>query len=64
MAVEQPKVLFLNRAHPVLSELLTQEGFQCEEDLDSTADQLKARIPHYTGVVMRSRIDFRSPVLA
>jgi D-3-phosphoglycerate dehydrogenase len=63
MAVEQPKVLFLNRAHPVLSELLTQEGFQCEEDLDSTADQLKARIPHYTGVVMRSRIDFRSDLI-
>ncbi|KAA3639975.1 MAG: hydroxyacid dehydrogenase [Bacteroidetes bacterium] len=50
------KVLFINKAHPVLEQELTKLGFECELDEQSTNDQIESKIHNYFGIVIRSRI--------
>ena len=50
------KILFLDKAHPVLEKKLVALGFDCEYDLTSTKEDIKSKLPDYEGIVMRSRI--------
>ncbi len=50
------KVLFINKATPIIEEQLTELGFVCEYDYESTKEALQAKIKDYFGIVMRSRI--------
>ena len=50
------KILFLDKAHPVLEEKLTAIGFHCEIDITSNKEQVKTKLPDYQGIVMRSRL--------
>lgn len=50
------KVLFINKATPVIEEQLTELGFVCEYDYESSKEVLQAKIKDYFGIVMRSRI--------
>jgi D-3-phosphoglycerate dehydrogenase len=50
------KILFLDKAHPVLEEHLSKIGFQCELDTTSDKTAIEAKLPNYQGIVMRSRL--------
>lgn len=50
------KILFLDKAHPVLEEHLSKIGFQCELDTTSDKTAVEAKLPNYQGIVMRSRL--------
>lgn len=50
------KILFLDKAHPILEEHLTKIGFQCELDTTSDKATIEAKLPNYQGIVMRSRL--------
>lgn len=50
------KVLFINNAHPYLEQRLTQLGFECELDEESSKTELEAKIKACFGVVIRSRV--------
>lgn len=57
------RVLFIDRVHPDMMEALTAKGFRCEEDYDSTYEDLLAKIGEYTGVVIRSRVPMDSKMI-
>jgi D-3-phosphoglycerate dehydrogenase len=50
------KVLFIDRVHPILEEELTRHGFTCEDDYHGDYEEIKAKLPSYSGLVIRSRI--------
>ncbi len=50
------KILFLDKAHPVLEEKLKQLGLDFEIDCESDLDDVKIKLNSYTGLVMRSRL--------
>ncbi len=50
------KVLFINKAHPVLRKRLEAMGYVCEEDLQCDLAALRQMIPAYEGLVLRSRL--------
>ncbi len=50
------KILFLDKAHPILEHRLSAMGFACETDTKSGTDQIKERLAAYCGIVIRSRI--------
>ena len=50
------KILFINQAHPVMSQTLTAAGYKCIEDTSSTKEQIESNLSQYDGVVLRSRI--------
>jgi D-3-phosphoglycerate dehydrogenase len=50
-------LLLLNSPHPILANLLRQEGFTIDVDLESDEQELLAKLPHYFGLVLRSRVN-------
>jgi len=50
------KILFLDKAHPVLENCLTELGFHCCLDTESSLSQVIEKLPKYSGIVMRSRL--------
>ena len=50
------KILFINKAHSVMSQTLTAAGYTCIEDTKSTKEELEAKLSEYDGIVLRSRI--------
>ena len=52
----QKKILFLDKAHPVLEQELTALGFICELDLTSSPTEVKNKLTDFIGIVMRSRL--------
>lgn len=56
MSVKKRKILFINKATPVIEEQLKAIGFVCEYDYESTKETLQSKINEYFGIVMRSRI--------
>ena len=51
----QPKVLFLDKAHPFLEANLTEHGFDCHIDISSTKAEVESFVGEFKGIVMRSR---------
>lgn len=58
------KVLFINKAHPVLERELTGLGFECELDEHSSKTEIESRIQEYFGIVIRSRINVDRSLLS
>jgi len=50
------KVLFIDRVHNVLEEMLVAEGFQCAHDYKSDSNALLQKLSAYHGIVLRSRV--------
>ncbi|MEM9888529.1 MAG: NAD(P)-dependent oxidoreductase [Bacteroidota bacterium] len=50
------KIAFINQAHPILEEKLTQMGYECHAHFDTPKVELEAQLADYFGVIMRSRI--------
>lgn len=51
----QKKILFLDSNHPVMLEMLRENGFVCEEDYTSSKADVLKKIHDYHGVIIRSR---------
>ena len=56
MSRSTQKVLFINRATPVIEEQLRSIGFVCEYDYEGSKAEIQKKIGDYSGIVMRSRI--------
>lgn len=50
------KVLILDTVHPLLKEGLTVLDFEVEEDCQSKGKNLYQKLPHFQGVIIRSRV--------
>jgi D-3-phosphoglycerate dehydrogenase len=59
----EKKILFLDSAHPLLSEELNKLGFQCELHVDWSVGQIIKHLQEYDGVVIRSKIKFTKDVI-
>lgn len=57
------RILFINKAHPVLERELTRLGFDCELDEQSTKAEIESKIHDYYGIVIRSRIGVDRAIL-
>lgn len=57
------RVLFIDKPHKVLYELLTEMGFVIEEDFSSAAEAIAVRLENYCGLVLRSRISINQSFL-
>ncbi len=61
----QRKILFIDTAHPLLSEELEKAGFQCDFFPQyNTTGQFKGIIGEYTGVIIRSKIKLDKEILS
>ena len=49
------KVLFIDSVHPILEERLKIMGFTCVHDYNSNREEIIKRLPHFEGLVIRSR---------
>lgn len=54
--MSNPKVLFIDNAHPLLSENLTALGFQCDYFEHFARSDYESVIHNYEGVIIRSKI--------
>jgi D-3-phosphoglycerate dehydrogenase len=52
------KVLFIDKAHPLLQEELLAMGFQCDDGTTLSKEEAAAILPQYFGLVIRSRFTF------
>lgn len=50
------KILLLDKNHPLITEQLLAKNFILEEDFSSSYDEVCAKIEHYDGIIIRSRI--------
>ena len=57
------KILFIDSNHPRLHEMLMQHGFTCDLFYDKPADELKKLIPHYDGIVLRSKFKITKDII-
>ncbi|HXU27530.1 MAG TPA: NAD(P)-dependent oxidoreductase [Bacteroidia bacterium] len=57
------KILFIDSNHPRLHEMLIQQGCQCDLFYDKPADELKKLIPHYDGIVLRSKFKITAAII-
>lgn len=53
--VKTRKILFLDKAHPVLEQNLSALGFECVTDVTSSKAEVAGFIREFFGIVMRSR---------
>lgn len=58
------KILFLDRVHPLIREELTGAGFQCDDGITLTRQEVMGQISLYRGVILRSRIPFDRELLS
>ena len=49
------KILIVDRVHPLLSELLNKQGYECETNRELTHDAFVALPDEYDGLIIRSR---------
>ena len=52
----KPRILLLDKNHPLIEEQLLAKHFVLEEDYQSSYDEVVAKIHQYDGVIIRSRI--------
>lgn len=58
-----PKILFIDSNHPLMHETLMQRGFTCDLYYDKSPEELKALIPSYDGIVIRSKFRITSDII-
>lgn len=49
------KVLFIDTVHPILSQMLTEKGFECLHFEDNSIAEIESILPTIEGIVIRSR---------
>lgn len=58
-----PRILFIDSNHPRLHEMLQEKGFVCDLFFDKSAEELKALIPQYEGIVIRSKFKIAKEII-
>jgi D-3-phosphoglycerate dehydrogenase len=58
------RILFLETVHPILSEKLTELGFECEFNYKISYAELLECISQYHGIILRSRISFDEQLIS
>lgn len=58
-----PKMLFIDSNHPILHEMLQEKGFACDLFYNKPAEELKGLIPHYDGIVLRSKFKITREII-
>ncbi|MBL0048578.1 MAG: hydroxyacid dehydrogenase [Bacteroidetes bacterium] len=49
------KIIFIDTTHPILMEMLSQQGFSCDDKSKLSKEEIAAILPNYAGMVIRSR---------
>jgi D-3-phosphoglycerate dehydrogenase / 2-oxoglutarate reductase len=49
------RILFLDSNHPLMIQMLREQGYVCDEDYDSPKEQIIAKLHSYEGLAIRSR---------
>lgn len=62
--MKKGKILFIDSTHPVLTDLLEKEGFECDFFADLGYDGYKEIIGDYQGIIIRSKIRIDKEILA
>ena len=57
------KVLFIDEVHPALMDQLITAGFSCDFPTDWSLEDYLLNLPHYQGVVIRSKFKFDKAVI-
>lgn len=57
------RILFADSNHPVLHELVIAAGFECDLFWDKSPEALKALLPNYDGLIIRSRFKITKELL-
>src|SRR4051812_12608978 len=57
------RVLFADSNHPVLHETLSAAGIRCDLYWDRSTEELLQLLPHYDGLVIRSRFKLTKQIL-
>ncbi len=57
------KVLFIDSAHPILHETLSEKGFDCDLSYELTKQEISDTIHLYQGIVIRSKIKLDQELL-
>jgi D-3-phosphoglycerate dehydrogenase len=57
------RILFADSNHPILHEMLMQQGFSCDLYWERSADDLMRILPEYDGLVMRSKFKITRELL-
>lgn len=58
----KPKVIFIDRVHPILFEKLQQSGYQCEWKTELNRNHILNILKEYEGAVIRSKFKFDTAV--
>ncbi|HXB39576.1 MAG TPA: NAD(P)-dependent oxidoreductase [Bacteroidia bacterium] len=58
-----PKILFIDSNHPRLHKMLLEKGFVCDLFYDKPVEELKKLIPHYDGIVIRSKFKINKEII-
>ena len=58
-----PKVLFIDPAHPILSDELTKLGYQCDYFPDYNRNDFERIIADYFGIIIRSKINIDKAII-
>jgi len=58
-----PKVIFIDKVHPILFEKLNAAGYECEWQTDMNREGILTKISEYEGAVIRSKFKFDREVL-
>lgn len=57
------KILFIDSNHPLLHEMLLEKGFVCDLFYDRPAEELKALVSQYDGIVIRSKFKITKEII-
>jgi len=57
------KILFVDNSHPILAEILTKNGFQCDYFPDYQRNEFIKIIDNYIGIIIRSKIKIDKEIL-
>lgn len=55
MSITKGKVMFIDTVHPVLQEMLQQEGYICADFTGESEAHIRSHVSDYQGIVIRSR---------
>jgi D-3-phosphoglycerate dehydrogenase len=61
--MKPPKVLFVDTAHPILTQELTRMGYQCDYFVDYSRDDYLRNIHQYFGIIIRGKIQLDVEIL-
>lgn len=60
--MKKPKVIFIDRVHPILFDLLEQAAYDCEWRDQLSREEVLEQLPNYQGAVIRSKFKFDQSV--